>query len=719
MLPLLALATMQSPGFAKDRAKLTAGITGNLSAPGATCGPILVDGPNAFAFITAKSNGVLAPLMGGAYIGEGRAIAAGHESFFSSTSLANPNNARLLENSLSWLAGKRLSGVRVGVIDMGDIPAYLQGKVKTVTTINAQSDLGKFDVVCMTQDAFHGDVTAATKFSDFVKSGKGILIAGPAWGWLQLNPGKSLADNHSGNLILRSDNDGFAPLQFVDGYLDEPYSKEGGAEPLLEFDAAIAYILDEGNDPAKVAIATTTIERAAGFPVCKDIRNKLNHLTDGVVVNPTKEHPVTLQMTKERIAARLQANGFSKTKTKHIAADYFPGVVAPSAPRVTQTITVPAHQPDWAPTALYAPPGELVKVTTSIAGLRLRVDAHTDTLWGSDSWVRFPEVSISYPLSPGVTRITSPFGGTIYVDAGAGLGAPTNLTISGAVVAPRYVLNQTTASQWQASIGSAAVPWTDLEGTKVAITVPTAAAATVSDPKPLMQYWDEVMTNAYALYGEPVRPRKERYCVDYQISAGYMHSGYPIMTFDDVAYDFVNVDKLRIHGQPIASWGFYHEMGHNFQQAAWTFDGTGEVTNNIFSLYAAEKLNGVTPQTYGLAHPAMEPTVQRDRLVAYLNAGANYEQWKADPFLALTMYAQLRKGFGWQPFRDVFAEYRTLSAGELPQTDQDKRDQWMVRFSRHIGKNLGPFFQAWGVPTTQAARDSIASLPTWMPADWP
>ena len=49
----------------------------------------------------------------------------------------------------------------------------------------------------------------------------------------------------------------------------------------------------------------------------------------------------------------------------------------------------------------------------------------------------------------------------------------------------------------------------------------------------------------------------------------------------------------------------------------------------------------------------------------------------------------------------------------------EKRDQWMVRFSRAVGKNLSPFFQAWGVPTTEKSRTSIADLPGWMPDGFP
>jgi hypothetical protein len=101
-------------------------------------------------------------------------------------------------------------------------------------------------------------------------------------------------------------------------------------------------------------------------------------------------------------------------------------------------------------------------------------------------------------------------------------------------------------------------------------------------------------------------------------------------------------------------------------------------------------------------------------LKAYL-ANPDFEVWKRDPFLALWMYVQMREAFGWQAFKDVFAEYRRLKAEERPANDAAKRDQWMVRFSRRVGRNLGPFFEAWGVPTSEAARASIADLPVWMP----
>jgi hypothetical protein len=175
----------------------------------------------------------------------------------------------------------------------------------------------------------------------------------------------------------------------------------------------------------------------------------------------------------------------------------------------------------------------------------------------------------------------------------------------------------------------------------------------------------------------------------------------------------VNLTELRAkEGKGV--WGFYHELGHNHQRDWWTWEGCGEVTNNLLSLYCCEKLNA---DRYG--HPALEPGQVRERLIKYLAAGAPYEQWKEDPFLALTLFIQLRDAFGWEPFQKVFGEYESAPRASLPRTDEQKRDQFLVRFSKAINKNLGPFFTAWGVPTSEAARNQIARLPRWMPNDWP
>jgi hypothetical protein len=211
------------------------------------------------------------------------------------------------------------------------------------------------------------------------------------------------------------------------------------------------------------------------------------------------------------------------------------------------------------------------------------------------------------------------------------------------------------------------------------------------------------------------RLRPERYVTDVQISAGYMHSGYPIMTFLDVAPVFAERAALVKRAADGGDWGFFHEMGHNHQSGDWTFDGTGEVTENLFSLYVLDRVFNVRQS----GHPAILPAGREKAIRDYIAGGADFAKWKSDPFLALYTYMQLQEAFGWEAYRQVFAEYRALPDAARPKSDDEKRDQWMVRFSKTVGRDLGPFFQAWGVPTSDAARASIAELPPWMPEGFP
>jgi hypothetical protein len=139
------------------------------------------------------------------------------------------------------------------------------------------------------------------------------------------------------------------------------------------------------------------------------------------------------------------------------------------------------------------------------------------------------------------------------------------------------------------------------------------------------------------------------------------------------------------------------------------------VTCNLFTLYVFDRACGIKPFDHG----SFKEEPRRKAVKAHLEAGASFDAWKGNPFLALIMYIQLQEAFGWEAFEKVFAEYRGLARDERPGDDDAKRDQWMVRFSRAVNRDLGPFFQAWGVPTSESARASIAGLQAWMPPGFP
>lgn len=419
----------------------------------------------------------------------------------------------------------------------------------------------------------------------------------------------------------------------------------------------------------------------------------------------------------------------------HPAAKAFPGAVDIKAKRVKKAVEIRTDRPgwrnkgiyadsrkkDWQSTGLYAAPGEVITVTVTEkatdAGLSVRIGAHSDLLWRHNKWRRAPEICRSFEIKEVVTKAANAFGGPIYIvtphDCTLGR---FNVTIDGAVEMPWYIAGKTTAEEWKKMRDNPA-PWGELQTAKVVLTLPIEHVKGIDDPAELMEFWDGVMDSCADLLGKGHdRKRAERFVTDTQISAGYMHSGYPLMAGLDIGSTFV--DKARIvrngHG---GVWGLFHEIGHNHQNSLWVYRGTTEVTVNLFSLYVFEKMCGLGPKDK--VHGGVLPANRERSLKKYLEDGKKFEKWQRDPFLALYMYSMMQEDFGWEPFTKVFKEYRAADESELPKNDDDKRDQWMVRFSKMVGKNLGPFFDAWGVPTSDEAKKSISSLPTWMPADFP
>ena len=440
----------------------------------------------------------------------------------------------------------------------------------------------------------------------------------------------------------------------------------------------------------------------------------------GAQSTPSAKTPITTKDGLKRVLLAYQLGKINRLPPDqvkpHPAADTFPGKVPTHAQRVSQSIKIDTTIHDWHSTGLYAAAGEVItlSIPSSAAnqGLVVRIGAHKDRLWGKDSWRRVPEITRTWSLQGATTKVASAFGGLIYivVPKNSKLGT-VKVSISNAVQAPLFVMGQTKVTDWNQTLRQHPAPWAELANSKIIFTVPSAAIRTLNDPKKLMEHWDKVMDAAADLATIPhARARPERVVMDEQISAGYMHAGYPIMTHLDVQTTLPNTSHITQKG----GWGIYHEIGHNHQSRYWTFGGTTEVTVNLFTLYIFEFVhNNKMPRDniYG--------TKRDDQIKSYIKNGAKFSEWQSQPFLALIMYMQLQEEFGWKSFKKVFAEYRSAPTHQLPTTDADERDQWMVRFSKAVGKNLGPFFKAWGVPTSTTAQQSINHLPTWMPKGFP
>ncbi|KAM6932887.1 TRPM8 channel-associated factor homolog [Xenentodon cancila] len=197
--------------------------------------------------------------------------------------------------------------------------------------------------------------------------------------------------------------------------------------------------------------------------------------------------------------------------------------------------------------------------------------------------------------------------------------------------------------------------------------------------------------------------RKERIVADVQISAGWMHSGYPVMMHSSIAAELVRPEHARTKGL----WGETHELGHNQQKRCWEFRGhTGETTCNLWSVYVHEEVLGLNRAK---AHPDMTLEKRKRRVEEYVRSGRNLDNWRV--WTALETYLQLQEKFGWDAFKKVFAAYRDMS--DCPGDNNGKMNLYAETFSRTVGMNLTGFFKAWGWPIEEATEEKLSGLPPW------
>ena len=240
----------------------------------------------------------------------------------------------------------------------------------------------------------------------------------------------------------------------------------------------------------------------------------------------------------------------------------------------------------------------------------------------------------------------------------------------------------------------------------------------MDDPASLMDYWDGVVGLHDQLGGyDELRKMPERINVDCQISVGLFHAGYPTQGPQKQCRGVVDLPELTSKG----NWGWFHELGHEAQRRpdkAWswnnpyTFDGSIEVTVNLFSSHAFDQL-GMRDRR-GWTWTATAEAVQ-EKATSFLAKGKTYAEGSAAEKLA--MHLQVRHAFGWDVYREVLAGYSSQQdedPRQLPKKEQAKRDAWLIRMSQATGRNLAPFYgEVWGIPLSPEAIKEVEDLPAW------
>ena len=719
----LALWLCLTCGSQVDAAQPPAAIYDGVDAitmPGVV-GSLCVFGKDAFAVATASSNGVQLPFIAAGPCGEGRIIACGHNGYVNAKTLEHQPTGKLVSNLMLWagdLEPHEAARLKVGVVDDRGLVQALQKAGLQVESLSGPAwpkSLRGFGLVILSPRKLPGEHVEPVL--QYVRNGGGLLMADAGWVWQGYNaqPGEELDRDFSGNQIGRH-----AGLMWSSRNVESPPDKLAKVSADIPQEVTCHGALDRlrqlpGGGGPEVKQATATIETTLALLP-----------TDDELFRPDFEALLSErcpQMTIPRPRAAIKASDFFgrlqvayETRkvlsqsvdqlTAHPMADVFPSQPSVRAKGVTKSLSIDTARPRWHSTGLYARSGDTIQVTIPAAavdqGLSVRIGPHKDKLWHKDKWQRAPEITRTFSLDKSTTRAGSGFGGLIYIEVpkDCPLGV-IDVEIDGGIPAPLYVHGETSQADWRKT-RAAPAPWAELASSKFIITLPSEAIRDLDRPNDLMDYWDRVLDTCADLATIPhERPYPERFVIDAQISAGYMHAGYPIMAPLNLAKEVTDLATLQRKG----NWGVYHEIGHNHQEKEWTWDGLGEVTVNLFSIYVLENINPGAP-----LHGAIQP----DKLVKMT---AEFEKKGSldGPFERLMPYIQLRAAFGWEPFKEVFAEYRALPDAERPKKTQERKDQWLIRFSKAVDRDLGPYYDYWKIGMSPEAMQQVSHLPKWMP----
>jgi hypothetical protein len=312
-------------------------------------------------------------------------------------------------------------------------------------------------------------------------------------------------------------------------------------------------------------------------------------------------------------------------------------------------------------------------------------------------------------LKPGSNVVAVTNSGVIYfVARGESGGGAVSVTLkSGGREIPRFVLDQNTKDQWATILNRAsAEPYAELVGKRMIITLPLALMkSSVDDPVVVLQLWDRIVALAEAQYG--IAPEKRypsrttpfhyHFVTKPDSTGGWMSAtDYWLGTNADGAKSIANSVELSQNG-----WGPWHELGHHYQMAAMTWDDQTEVTCNLTSLYVQRAFG----QRSRLETDGVWNHVQQ-----YLNQTQTDFNAQGDLFVRAAMYWQLDLAFGKDFYARLGQRLRTLPMTEVPYTNDQKQQSFIVEASRVAGHDLLPFFDKWGVRASTPTRDAIAAM---------
>lgn len=677
---------------------------------GALPGGFVLFSTNAFPLATCRyDDGTTAVAAAGAFYGAGRAVFLNHPNALTSQDFRG-DMVRFLQNAVAWEG--RTTG-RVGALRNGAIARTL--RAAGVTNVVEVSDLGKLDGI---------DAIALTSVRKedipqilaFVEKGGGLIQASLGWGFLYFNKNACFAEDFTDNRlsgamgVLMSDagvrTGGFPAVR-------EPLKE--GVSALSALDFAEGAAADVEATRRQVAKTLSTLMNALGSGVAPTISARLDAICERpeAALIPSPEHPISYKTIPAMLATLKRKNAYLSDPERTWGADpaavTYPGLAKAGAEKIVRTLAVDLSIPKWHSTGVYAVAGEAITVTLPkdvlAKGLKVRVGTTADDLSAKSEWKRAPLVTVELPLVKEKTTFASPFGGLVYIDVPFRLKGETTVEISGGIMAPWFKAGRDTNEKFIAECAATAAPWGEIETKDFVVTSQIEGLRKVTDPAWIADFWQKVMEADQDLAQWKVRTHHERICSDVQLTGGFLHDGYPLMSHINAEkYDWAINKDLLAAGD---GWGVFHEIGHMHQNRDWTPEGTSEVTVNLFTMYAIETVAGANLRDARYPCGAREAEA---RVKNWVKRGKTFAGFKGDYFLALELYLRIKEAYGWDAYKRTFARYFEPTF-KHPTSDAEKWNVFARTLSRTVDADMGKVFAAWSIPLDDFTRRFCAEFP--------
>ncbi len=701
-------------------------------------GRMVTYGPNAFAIAMYPGEASEGPMISAASWVDGRVIAVPDHQMLEMGLYGNSGTTgQFYRNSLAWLTNTAATDIKIVTPDQGtSVWLQEQGYTNVTVSSNYTTSLINADVLVgwLGSNPSEANLDA---IRNFVRSGGGLFLAeygaGYSWWW-----GK-VENEVPGSRLLREAGIGFPYGNRWETELIDVTNRAVGQvtsdtvfDVLADSNGFTQQVIEESAAVMDGMFAVLPVNDPLLLDLQDHYETKINQ------INPSPTAPLTDSFDKALIKREMNLikNLPPNEVVAHRTAEAVYGTIDVEAERLSNhTFSLDTSKTGWLTTGMYSPPGELVTLTFPQSmidrGYTIQVSGHVDDISSRSSWNRVPlGVARSFPIDTATVNIASAFGGAIYVNVGdlAGGTAPglghVPIQVSGAIRAPFFELGKTTDQSWADEIRSYPAPYAEFVCDGVAFSVPSDWIRNLSNPTALMTYWNDAVEIMDYVGGlESLRTGPERFNVDAQISVGYLHAGYPIQgpASATASQWLVDLETLQTRG----NWGYFHELGHEMQRRpdrAWgfenpyTFAGDVEVTVNIFANAAFEHL--VSKDSSDYWSYSADPILVMDKaaLTVYDQEAATFDDKDPYPF-----YYQLADGFDWSTYRAVLSGYsrdQDTNPSALPQTYQERKDQWLIRWSQTSGHNMVSYMvDHWKLEVSQEAIDFVNNLglPSWMP----